>query len=305
MPPSARRLDNGFNIFEGIQRNYWFVGIQFIILGGQVMIIFVGGQAFQVERLTGPQWGYSIALGVLSLPVAIIIRLIPDDLIRRVFSFIPRREPKAVPKFTLEDDERIQEWNPALEDIREELSFLKKIRGGRMSELTYKLQNAKETLRTRSRSGSGSRPPTSAPQTPPGEKSGSVAHAMTGTPDKVKRRDRSRSASSFGPVAAMAGVIAGSVAGGWSPAERGGDHEETIKFSGSERHGGLNNTEGVEVHPETRHDDPVIVENPQQSRVPPSQNPALTPHFAHSSESDTSGSSESNSASPGHEGATV
>ena len=34
-------------------------------------------------RLNGVQWAISLVLGAISLPVAVIIRLIPNDLIRR------------------------------------------------------------------------------------------------------------------------------------------------------------------------------------------------------------------------------
>lgn len=47
------------------------------------MIIFVGGKAFSVTPLNGAQWGYSVILGALSLPVAIIIRFIPDHWIAK------------------------------------------------------------------------------------------------------------------------------------------------------------------------------------------------------------------------------
>ena len=78
-PPSNRRLDNGFDIFEGVQRNPFFAGINLIMIGGQVTIIFIGGRAFSVRQLNGAQWAYSIILGALSLPIAVIIRLIPDE----------------------------------------------------------------------------------------------------------------------------------------------------------------------------------------------------------------------------------
>ena len=284
-------MDNGLNIFEGVLKNYWFIGIQFVIVGGQVMIVWVGGEAFAVHRLNGAQWGYSVVLGLLSLPVAIIIRLIPDELVRKALSVIPRRQ-SSTPSFVFEDDERIQEWNPALDDIREELAFLKKVRGGRMSELAYKLQHPRQSFIPRSRSGSHSRSNTSLPQTPqPAETITEPPPASPPSPEKGKRRDRSRSNSRFGPAAAMAGIIAGSVAGGWSPVERGQGEADSIKFSNSKVHGGLDATNGIEVHPDTSPDDPVIVENPQQSRVPPSQNPALTPRFDHASDYSASASS--------------
>jgi P-type Ca2+ transporter type 2C len=246
------------------------------------MIIFVGGAAFSVVRLNGAQWGYSLVLGILSMPVAIIIRLIPDELIRKCLAFLPRRHHHSTPSFTFEDDERIQEWNPALEDIREELSFLKRVRGGRMSELAYKLQHPRQSFIPRSRSGSHSRSNNSLPQTPQEpEKVAAPPSVSPPTPDKGKRRDRSRSNSRFGPAAAMAGIVAGSIAGGWSPIERGQGESNAIKFSKSKVHGGIDGTNGIELHPDTSADDPVIVDSPEKSRVPPSQNPALTPRFDH------------------------
>ncbi|KAL4918512.1 hypothetical protein BDW62DRAFT_61889 [Aspergillus aurantiobrunneus] len=73
-----RRLDNKLNIFEGMHRNYWFIGINCIMVGGQIMIIFVGGQAFSVREITGVQWAICIACAFGSLPWAVILRCIPD-----------------------------------------------------------------------------------------------------------------------------------------------------------------------------------------------------------------------------------
>lgn len=73
-----RRLDNKFNIFEGIQRNYFFIGINFIMVGGQILIVFFGGEAFKLVRLNPQEWGVSILLGFLSIPMGILIRCIPD-----------------------------------------------------------------------------------------------------------------------------------------------------------------------------------------------------------------------------------
>jgi len=73
-----RRLDNKFNIFEGIQRNFWFIGINCIMVAGQVMIIFVGGAAFRIESITGTQWAISILCAMPCLLWAVIIRCIPD-----------------------------------------------------------------------------------------------------------------------------------------------------------------------------------------------------------------------------------
>jgi P-type Ca2+ transporter type 2C len=77
---NCRRIDNKLNVFAGIQRNWLFIGITLITIGGQVLIINVGGTAFSVTRLNGVQWAVSIVLGLLSLPFGVIIRLVPLNL---------------------------------------------------------------------------------------------------------------------------------------------------------------------------------------------------------------------------------
>lgn len=280
---NSRRLDNHFNIFEGILRNYWFIGIQFIIIGGQCLIMFVGGQAFSINRINGPQWGYSIVLGALSVPVAVIIRLIPDELFARLIPPMPRRR-KQGPEFVVEDDDDKMQWNPALEEIREELAFLKRLRGGRISELAYKLQHPRDAFLPRSRSPSRSRSRSNSelPQTPDADEA--VADGLTGTPptpERLRRRARSSSNSVFGPAAAMAGIIAGSVAGGWSPVERRGEEQETIRFTRSRAQSGVEGTTGMEIHPETPAEDPVFAKTSPRAGIPPSQDPDLAPYFEH------------------------
>ncbi|KAH0254624.1 calcium-translocating P-type ATPase, partial [Aureobasidium melanogenum] len=163
-----RRLDNKFNIFEGVQRNVFFIGIALIMIGGQVMIMFVGGRAFSVERLTGEQWGYSVGLGAISIPVGVIIRLIPDELITRLVPAWLKR--KAAPKLVVEDEERPFEYSQALLDIRDELAFIKRIKGGRLNQIKFTLKHPREAL-LHSRSASRSRSSMSLPQTPNGEHS--------------------------------------------------------------------------------------------------------------------------------------
>ncbi|PKY08148.1 calcium-translocating P-type ATPase(PMCA-type),putative [Aspergillus campestris IBT 28561] len=73
-----RRLDNKFNIFEGMFRNYWFLGINCVMIGGQILIIFVGSTAFGITPLSGAQWGVCLVCAVGCLPWAIVLRIIPD-----------------------------------------------------------------------------------------------------------------------------------------------------------------------------------------------------------------------------------
>lgn len=78
---NCRRLDNRFNIFEGIQKNYWFFAINAVMVGGQILIIFVGGAAFHVTRLNGAQWAVCIVCGFICIPWAGAMKCIPDSFV--------------------------------------------------------------------------------------------------------------------------------------------------------------------------------------------------------------------------------
>merc|ERR1712144_200405 len=192
------------------------------MVGGQVMIIYVGGKAFNVVRLNGAQWGYSIVLGVLSIPVGAVIRLIPDELLIRMIPAYLKRKPKG-PELTISDEEQQFHFPKPLSDVKEELSFLKKVKGGRLNNLKFKMQDARDNWLPRSRSGSRSRSNSSLPQTP---NNGEVqddsfnTQPPQPTPESRKRgrSNRSRSNSALGATTVMAGIIAGSIAG-WSPSK--------------------------------------------------------------------------------------
>ncbi|OAL03972.1 calcium-translocating P-type ATPase [Phaeosphaeriaceae sp. SRC1lsM3a] len=262
-----RRLDNHFNVFEGITHNWFFIIILLIMIGGQTMIIFVGGVAFKVTRLNGPQWGYSIVLGFLSLPVGMIVRLIPDELVRKCIPEFFKR--KRTPEVVVSDED--YQWNQGLLEIRDELAFIKRVRGGRLSNLKFKMQHPKEAF-TRSRS-SQSLPgtPNNGPQN---DHDGSPAPP---TPNS-RRRGRSRSNSAFGPATVMAGIVAGSI-GGWSPVGGVGGDNDSLRFSRNSRKEDLEAQEGIEVHPDTKSTDPILAPEPSEYRGPPSQNPETTPEF--------------------------
>ncbi|KAH7395006.1 hypothetical protein DE146DRAFT_615139 [Phaeosphaeria sp. MPI-PUGE-AT-0046c] len=262
-----RRLDNHFNVFEGITHNWFFIVILLIMIGGQTMIIFVGGVAFKVTPLNGAQWGYSIVLGFLSLPVGMIVRLIPDELVRKCIPEFFKR--KRTPEVVVSDED--YQWNQGLLEIRDELAFIKRVRGGRLSNLKFKMQHPKEAF-TRSRS-SQSLPgtPNNGPQN---DHEGSPAPP---TPNS-RRRGRSRSNSAFGPAAVMAGIVAGSI-GGWSPIDRVGGDNDSLRFSRNSRKEDLENQDGISVHPDTKSTDPILAPEPSEYRGPPSQNMETTPEF--------------------------
>lgn len=83
-----RRLDNKFNIFEGMLRNYWFLSINAVMVGGQIMIVYVGGQAFGVTRLSGILWAVCLICALGCLPWAVVLRTIPDRHFGLVFNAV-------------------------------------------------------------------------------------------------------------------------------------------------------------------------------------------------------------------------
>lgn len=275
---SNRRLDNKFNIFEGVTQNWFFMGINAVMIGAQILIVFIGGAAFNVKRLNGARWAYCVVLGFLSIPIGVVIRLIPDEVVIKLIPAFFKNRTKKSPELTVSDEERQFRFPQPLAELKEELSFLKRVKGGRLNNLKFAIQHPKETFITRSRSGSRSRS-NSYPVTPISEferqdSFGSAARSPESR--KRGRSSRSRSNSALGATAVMAGIIAGSVAG-WSPIDRTSHDNESMRFSRSHGRSELESREGVEIHPATKADDPVVVEEPENLDAPPSQIPEITP----------------------------
>ena len=63
---NARKLNNEKNIFSDLFKNYFFVGIWFIIVAGQILIIEVGSRAMKVSPggLPWEHWLIAIAFGL-------------------------------------------------------------------------------------------------------------------------------------------------------------------------------------------------------------------------------------------------
>ncbi|KAL4804155.1 hypothetical protein BDV18DRAFT_36076 [Aspergillus unguis] len=79
-----RRLDNRFNIFVGLHRNWFFVGINAIMVGCQIVIAFYGGAAFSIVRIHDEQWAICILVAAICLPWAVAVRIFPDEWFRAV-----------------------------------------------------------------------------------------------------------------------------------------------------------------------------------------------------------------------------
>ncbi|KAK7219578.1 hypothetical protein V2G26_007581 [Clonostachys chloroleuca] len=87
-----RRLDNKFNVLEGVQRNYFFVFINLLMVGLQLLIVFIGGRVFGIKPggLNGPQWAISIIVALMSIPWGVVVRIFPDAWFASIVRFVGR-----------------------------------------------------------------------------------------------------------------------------------------------------------------------------------------------------------------------
>jgi hypothetical protein len=86
---------------------------------GQVLIVQFGGPAFQVQAIDIISWLICVGLGFLSLPVGVVIRLIPID-------FKLSQPPPSEAEVDLENN-----WNDAIKQVRSQLRIFQTLRGGR------------------------------------------------------------------------------------------------------------------------------------------------------------------------------
>jgi Ca2+-transporting ATPase len=140
---NCRRLDNKLNIFEGISRNFYFIGITLLEIVVQVLIVFVGGAAFQVVRIGGREWGISLALGFVSIPWGAAIRCMPNGPFESFFRFTRiMSNPEVLPTVSPE----MEGWGGAISLVRDNLSTFSKIRGGRSRSSSFVVKNCSARL---------------------------------------------------------------------------------------------------------------------------------------------------------------
>jgi Ca2+-transporting ATPase len=147
---NCRRLDKKLNIFEGITKNRYFITITLIgesiavsfmyrlnciiEIGVQILIVFVGGAAFQVTRIGGREWGISLALGVVSIPLGALIRLMPSEPFEKGFKRLGLLgQDRVLPSIRPE----AEAWSDASALVRDNLGTFANIRGGRMRSSSF------------------------------------------------------------------------------------------------------------------------------------------------------------------------
>ena len=104
----------------------------------QVLIVFVGGAAFQVVRIGGREWGISLALGFVSIPWGAVIRCMPNGPFHTFFEFTRLMgKPKVLPTVSPE----MEGWGGAISIVRDNLGTFANIRGGRLRSSTFVIKS--------------------------------------------------------------------------------------------------------------------------------------------------------------------
>ncbi|KZV94727.1 calcium-translocating P-type ATPase [Exidia glandulosa HHB12029] len=135
---NCRRLDRNLNVFKGILLNWYFMIITLIEVGIQILIVFIGGPAFQVVEITGRDWAISIIVGLGAMVVGAIMRLIPNGIFEVAFVKLKLiRDPNELPTVN---------WNPALDKVRENLTIFQNIRGGRLRGSSFVMKSRSAQL---------------------------------------------------------------------------------------------------------------------------------------------------------------
>uniref|UniRef100_A0A1D1Y7D9 Calcium-transporting ATPase n=1 Tax=Anthurium amnicola TaxID=1678845 RepID=A0A1D1Y7D9_9ARAE len=118
---NCRKIDDTLNVFKSIFHNHIFIIVQLVVILGQILIVEFGGVAFGTVRLSWYQWLVTVLIGFLSLPVGLIIRLIPNS---------------CVPESVINEDHKPlispakMQLGSIFEDVRTETKIISALRKG-------------------------------------------------------------------------------------------------------------------------------------------------------------------------------
>ncbi|KAF7316904.1 Calcium-transporting ATPase [Mycena chlorophos] len=137
---NCRRLDRKLNIFEGLLNNWYFISITTIEIVAQIIIVFVGKAAFSVTRIGGREWGISLALGVVSIPLGALVRLMPSEPFENAFKRLGLLgQPEVLPT-TAPDNPDTVGWT-AITRVRDNLNTFANVRGGRVRSSSFVIKS--------------------------------------------------------------------------------------------------------------------------------------------------------------------
>jgi calcium-translocating P-type ATPase len=131
---NCRRIDDTLNVFKDLFNNWIFIAVQVVVIVCQFLIVTFGGIAFKTVPLSPLQWLTTIAIGMLSIPLGTLIRLLPD------FGHNGDSED-AKPLATYSR----MNWEGAIGDVKSELRVFTALRKGR-SHSMHKRSNTASSL---------------------------------------------------------------------------------------------------------------------------------------------------------------
>jgi hypothetical protein len=89
-----------------------FLLVQLFVITGQYLIVTFGGAAFKTVPLRWEYWAATVCIGALSLPVGILLRLLPDF---GLSEYMPKEERRP-----LVSQERMR-WEAAIGEVQHQL----------------------------------------------------------------------------------------------------------------------------------------------------------------------------------------
>ena len=108
---------------------YLQLALCFIVVGGQVLIVFVGGAAFSVTRIGGRDWAISLVIGVLAIPWGACIRLMPSGpLYRLLVKLKVYPDPNALPELSRSGDFNSYQYAEPVYQTKSNLDLFRSIR---------------------------------------------------------------------------------------------------------------------------------------------------------------------------------
>ncbi|KAG2736444.1 hypothetical protein G9P44_000534 [Scheffersomyces stipitis] len=81
----GRITRENLDFFQHLFRNWYFITIAVIIGAAQILIMFVGGASFSIARQTPGMWATAILCGFISIPAGLLIRIIPNIWVEKIF----------------------------------------------------------------------------------------------------------------------------------------------------------------------------------------------------------------------------
>ena len=96
---NCRIIDDSFNIFRYLEKNFFFIFILLLEICWQVIIIFFGNSPFHIikEGLTGIQWGICIGFSAITFVVSIMAKSIKIDKFLDKYLSPKEKEPNIDP----------------------------------------------------------------------------------------------------------------------------------------------------------------------------------------------------------------